>query len=203
MIAGVVLAAGRSTRMGTPKLLLTLSGRSVLRHVVDHVRASRCGEIVVVVGETADRMAEEVRAPGVRVVVNDRYREGMGTSLAAGVSVLSPDCDAAVVLLGDQPCVTPEVIDALIDAYRRTHKPIVASRYGDVTGAPTLIGAALFNEARRLEGDVGGRFLIQQHPDLVEEVQVSPSVAVDVDTPEEFARLRAALEEGATPPGSV
>lgn len=203
MIAGVVLAAGRSTRMGTPKLLLTLSGRSVLRHVVDHVRASRCGEIVVVVGETADRMAEEVRAPGVRVVVNDRYREGMGTSLAAGVSALSPDCDAAVVLLGDQPCVTPEVIDALIDAYRRTHKPIVASRYGDATGAPTLIGAALFNEARRLEGDVGGRFLIQQHPDLVEEVQVSPSAAVDVDTPEEFARLRAALEEGAAPPGSV
>ncbi len=201
MIAAVVLAAGRSTRMGTPKLLLTLSGRSVLRHVVDHVRASRCGEIVVVVGETADRMAEEVRIPGVRVVVNDRYREGMGTSLAAGVSAVSPECDAAVVLLGDQPCVTSEVIDALIDAYRRTRKPIVASRYGDVIGAPTLIGAALFNEARRLGGDVGGRFLIQQHPDLVEEVPVSPSAAVDVDTPEEFARLQAALEEGAAPPG--
>ncbi len=203
MIAAVVLAAGRSTRMGTPKLLLTLSGRSVLRHVIDHVRASRCGEIVVVVGEAADRMTEEVRVSGVRVVVNDRYREGMGTSLAAGVSTLSPECDAAVVLLGDQPCVTAEVINALIAAYRRTRKPIVASRYGDVTGAPTLIGAALFNEARRLEGDVGGRFLIQQHPDLVEEVQVSPSAAVDVDTPEEFARLRAALEEGAAPPGSA
>lgn len=203
MIAAVVLAAGRSTRMGTPKLLLTLSGRSVLRHVVDHVRASRCGEIVVVVGEAADRMAEEVRLAGVRVVVNDRYREGMGTSLAAGVSTLSPECDAAVVLLGDQPCVTAEVINALIDAYRRTRKPIVASRYGDVTGAPTLIGAALFNEARRLGGDVGGRFLIQQHPDLVEEVQVSPSAAVDVDTPEEFSRLQAALEEGTAPPGSA
>jgi len=201
VIAAVVLAAGRSTRMGTPKLLLTVSGRSVLRHVVDHVRASRCGEIVVVVGEAADRMAEEVRLAGVRVVVNDRYREGMGTSLAAGVSTLSPECDAAVVLLGDQPCVTAGVINALIDAYRRTRKPIVASRYGDVTGAPTLIGAALFNEARRLGGDVGGRFLIQQHPDLVEEVQVSPSAAVDVDTPEEFARLRAALEEGTAPPG--
>lgn len=203
MIAAVVLAAGRSTRMGTPKLLLTLSGRSVLRHVVDHALASRCEEVVVVVGEAAGRMAEEVRIPGVRVVVNDRYREGMGTSLAAGVSTLPPECDAAVVLLGDQPCVTAEVIDALIDAYRRTRKPIVASRYGDVTGAPTLIGAALFNEARQLGGDVGGRFLIQQHPDLVEEVPVPRSATIDVDTPEEFARLRAALEEGATPAGSA
>jgi molybdenum cofactor cytidylyltransferase len=203
VIAAVVLAAGRSTRMGTPKLLLTLSGRSVLRHVVDHARASQCQEIVVVVGEAADRLTEEVRSPGVRVVVNDRYREGMGTSLAVGVSALPPECDAAVVLLGDQPCVTAEVIDTLIDAYRRAGKPIVASRYGEVTGAPTLIGAALFREARRLDGDSGGRSLIQRHPDLVQEVQVSPSAAVDVDTPEEFARLRSALEGGTAPPGSA
>jgi molybdenum cofactor cytidylyltransferase len=189
--------------MGTPKLLLNLSGRSVLRHVVDHARASRCEEIVVVVGEAADRLTEEVRTPRVRVVVNDRYREGMGTSLAAGVSALPPECDAAVVLLGDQPCVTAEVIDTLIGAYRRTGKPIVASRYGDVAGAPTLIGATLFNEARRLDGDIGGRFLIQRHPDLVEEVQVPPSAAVDVDTPEEFARLRAAIEGETAPPGSA
>lgn len=189
--------------MGTPKLLLTLSGRSVLRHVVDHARASRCEEIVVVVGDAAGLLAEEVRAPRVRVVVNDRYREGMGTSLAAGVSALPAECDAAVVLLGDQPCVTAEVIDTLIGAYRRTGKPIVASKYGTVTGAPTLIGGALFNEARRLDGDIGGRFLIQRHPDLVEEVEMPPSAAVDVDTPEEFARLRAALEEEPAPPGSV
>jgi molybdenum cofactor cytidylyltransferase len=203
VIAAVVLAAGRSTRMGTPKLLLTLSGRSVLRRVVDHALASRCEEIVVVVGEAADRLTEEVRTPRVRVVVNDRYREGMGTSLAVGVSALPPECDAAVVLLGDQPCVTAEVIDTLIDAYRKTGKPIVASRYGEVTGAPTLIAAALFDEARRLGGDIGGRFLIQRHPDLVEEVQMPPAAAVDVDTPEEFARLRAALEEEAASPGSA
>jgi len=199
MIAAVVLAAGRSVRMGTPKLLLRLSGRSMVQRVVDSVRGSRCDEIVVVLGEAADRVGAEAAGDRVRLVVNDRYGEGMGTSLAAGIAALGPQCEAAVVLLGDQPCVTAGMIDALIDAHRRTRKPIVASRYGSVIGAPTLIGRALFPEARRLAGDSGGRVLIQQHPDLVDEVRFPPAAAADVDTPEEFARLRAAIERD-TPP---
>jgi molybdenum cofactor cytidylyltransferase len=202
VITAVVLAAGRSTRMGTPKLLLALGGRSVLRHVIDHVRGSRCDGIVVVVGEAADRVAAEARGPGVRIVVNERYREGMGTSLAAGIAALTPECEAAVVLLGDQPCVTAAVINALIDAHRTTGKPIVASRYGDVTGAPAFFGRTLFMDARRLSGDAGARSLIQRYPDQVAEVRLSPSAAADVDTPEELARLRAAVEEGADPSGA-
>lgn len=201
MITAVVLAAGRSTRMGTPKLLLALGGRSVLRHVIDHARGSRCDGIVVVVGDAADRVAAEARGPGVRIVVNERYREGMGTSLAAGISALAPDCEAAVVLLGDQPYVTAAVIDALIDAHRTTGKPIVASRYGDGMGAPALLGRPLFADARRLGGDAGARLLIQRYPDQVAEVPLSAAAAVDIDTPEEFARLRASVEEGTGPSG--
>ncbi len=174
----------------------------MLRWVLDRVRGSRCAEIVVVVGEAADRVAAEARGPGVRIVVNERYGEGMGTSLAAGIAVLGPECEAGVVVLGDQPCVTAEAIDALIEAHRRTGKPIVASRYGTVAGAPTLIGRVLFPEARGLTGDSGGRLLMQRHPELVEEVLLAPSAAIDVDTPEEFARLLAVLEEG-SPPGSA
>lgn len=199
MISAVVLAAGRSERMGTPKLLLRLAGRSLLQHVMDNVRGSRCGEIIVVLGEAAEQVGAEAQGDRVRLVVNPRYREGMGTSLAAGIAALAPPCEAAVVLLGDQPCVTAGMIDTLIDAHRRSGKPLVASRYGPVVGAPTLIGRALFPDARRLAGDQGGRSLIQQHPDQVEEVLLPPSAAVDVDTPEELARLRAALEEGARP----
>lgn len=199
MIAAVVLAAGRSTRMGTQKLLLPLGGRSVLRHVLDHARGSRCDAIVVVVGNEADPVAAEARGPGVRIVVNERSGEGMGTSLAAGISALGPSCEAAVVLLGDQPRITAAMINALIEAYHRTGQPIVASRYGDVTGAPTLIGSALFPEAGRLGGDVGGRSLIQRFPDRVAEVLLPPSAGMDADTPEELARLRAAVEEDAGP----
>ncbi|HYM90214.1 MAG TPA: nucleotidyltransferase family protein [bacterium] len=199
MISAIVLAAGRSERMGTPKLLLRLAGRSLLQHVMDNVRGSRCDEIIVVLGEAAEQVGAEAQGDRVRLVINPRYREGMGTSLAAGIAALAPQCEAAVVLLGDQPCVTAGMIDTLIDAYRRSGKPLVASRYGPVVGAPTLIGRALFPDARRLAGDQGGRSLIQQHPDQVEEVLLPPSAAVDVDTPEELARLRAALEKGARP----
>ena len=194
MIAAVVLAAGQSRRMGRPKLLLPLAGRSVVRRVVENARGSACGEIVVVLGEAEDRIAAEVRGPRVRVVTNARFREGMGTSLAAGIAALPADCEAAVVLLGDQPYVEASAIDALIDAYRRTGKPIIASRYGAVTGAPTLVGRALFDEARRLTGDVGGRLLMERHPDLVAEVPLPPPAAADLDTPEDFARLKKRVE---------
>ena len=85
MIAAVILAAGQSRRMGRPKLLLPLAGRSVVGRVVENARGSACGEIVVVVGEAEDPIAAEVRGPLVRLVVNGRSREGMGTSLAAGI----------------------------------------------------------------------------------------------------------------------
>ena len=138
-----------------------------------------------------------MRGALVRLVVNGRYREGMGTSLAAGIAALPAHCEAAVVLLGDQPCVDAGAINALIDAHRRTGKPIIASRYGAVTGAPTLLGRALFAEARDLTGDVGGRFLIERHPDLVAEVSLPPLAAADLDTPDDLARLKERIEGGA------
>lgn len=199
MIAAVVLAAGRSTRMGRPKLVLEIAGRPVIQHVLGHVRRSHCDRIVVVVGDAADGVVQDARGPGVQIVVNERHREGMGTSIAAGISALPPECEAAVIVLGDQPRVTAASINALIDAYRTAGKPLVASRYGAVTGAPTLVGRALFDEARRLTGDVGGRWLIDRHPDLVAEVPLSPDLAVDLDTPEEFARVRAAIETDSPP----
>ena len=194
MIAAVILAAGRSQRMGAPKLLLDLSGRSLLRRVIDNVRGSRCQEIVIVLGAEAERVAAEARGPGVRFATNERYREGMGTSLACGIAALDPSCEAAVILLGDQPFVGSAAIDALIAAHQRTGKPIVASRYGGVAGAPTLIARRLFTEAQGLAGDVGGHALMQQFPELVAEVPLPDAAAVDVDTPQDLTRAGAMLQ---------
>ncbi len=177
--------------MGAPKLLLEVGGRTLLARVIAAARASRCDDVLVVVGEQADRVGREAARAGVRSILNPRYAEGMGTSLAAGIAALSPDCEAAVVLLGDQPCLDPAVVDALIEAYHATGKPIVAARYGAVVGAPTLIARALFAEAARLSGDTGGRPLIQRHPDLVAEVPLgSEASSWDVDTPEDLERFR-------------
>jgi molybdenum cofactor cytidylyltransferase len=120
----------------------------------------------------------------------------MSTSLAAGVAAQPPDCEAAVVLLGDQPRVTAAAVDRLIAAYRATGKPMVVSRYGSVTGAPALIARPLFDDVQTLRGDMGARRLAARHPERVAEVALDAEQALDVDTPEDFARLRRALESG-------
>lgn len=204
MITALVLAAGRSQRMGSPKLLLTLRGHTLVGRVIAAARASRCDDVLVVLGEMADRVGQEAKAASARTVLNPRYREGMGTSIAAGIAALAPECDAVVVLLGDQPRVGADAINALIDAHRTTGKPLVASRYGNVVGVPALVARPLFAEAAALSGDVGARPLVMRHPDLVVEVPLPPEASLDVDTPEDLARLREAVDsevvEGETSP---
>lgn len=175
--------------MGRPKLLLPLRGKSVVAWVIDAAVRSRCDEVLVVVGEAAEQVADEATRCGARTVLNPRFAEGMGTSLAAGVGAVVPACEGVVVLLGDQPGVTPRHVDLLIDAYRATGRPIVTSRYGAVRGAPTLFARALFPELLSLTGEAGGRTVLDRHLDLVVDIPMDSSVLWDVDTPEDYARL--------------
>jgi len=200
MIVALVLAAGRSMRMGSPKLLAPVGDRPLLAHVLDAARGSRCDDVLVVLGDRADEVGEVAARAGVRTLTNARYAAGMGTSVAAGIAALPPTCEAVVVLLGDQPFVTPAIIDALIEAYRTTGMPLIVSRYGTARGAPTMIGQRMFAEARALTGDVGGRVLLERHPDLVAAVDLGPGTASwDVDTPEDLARARRALDPASSP----
>lgn len=193
MIAAIVLAAGRATRMGEPKVLLRLGGRTLLAHVLAAAQASRCELVLVVAGPNAGEVRREAEPFGARVVENPRYAEGMATSLAAGVAALPPECDAAVILLGDQPRVGAAAIDRLIAAHRETGKPMVLSRYGETAGAPTLIARPLFPDVATLTGETGARRLVAGRPDLVAEVPLAREEAWDVDTPEDLERLRRAV----------
>ena len=197
MIAAVVLAAGRAVRMGSPKMLLRVGGERLLARAVRTARASRCDEVYVVVGADAEAVSAVVRDGGARPVANPRYPEGMGTSVAAGIAALPHDCEAAVVMVGDQPFVSADALNALIDTYRRTGRPLVASRYGAVLGAPMLIGRALFEEALALDEDVGARVLLRRHPELTSEVDVGEGPASwDVDTPDDLERARREIGSG-------
>lgn len=201
MIAAIILAAGRATRMGEPKVLLPLGNRTLLAHVIAAARSSKCDAVLVVAGSRAGDVRREAEARGARVVDNPRYAEGMATSMAAGIAALPPDCEAAVVLLGDQPRIGAAAIDRLIDAYRATGKPMVLSRYGGVAGPPALIARALFSEVAALSGDAGARAVAARHPDRVAEVTLAADEAWDVDTPEDLARLRQTLEGDRPGPG--
>ncbi len=186
-IGAVVLAAGPSTRMGRPKLLLTHTGVPLLRRAVD--AAAGCADVVVVLGANADQYRPLLDGTSARIVVNQYYGEGMSGSIQLGIEALGDDIDAAVIMLADQPFVDAEIIGRLIETYRTSGKKIVACQYGDVRGVPALFDRALFLELLLVTGDQGARTVMETYPGHVAVVAIPAAAADDIDTPEDARRL--------------
>ncbi|HEV7678129.1 MAG TPA: nucleotidyltransferase family protein [Candidatus Dormibacteraeota bacterium] len=191
--AGIVLAAGASSRMGSPKQLLPVDGRPLLEVVVAAACDSSLDDVVVVLGANADTVRDAVQLGRARAVVNHRHAEGMSTSLQAGIAALGAGVDRAVVILGDQPDVSASLIDALLDAQATSGLPASALSFGGLLHPPVVLARSMWPDLLALEGDVGCRKLIRAHPDLVAAVPatVPHDHPVDIDTPEDFARLNA------------
>ncbi len=185
-VAGVVLAAGVSRRMGQPKLLLRWGGVSLLRRAAEAAVAACC-RVVVVVGPDPDRMRAELRSLPVEVVTNPGYAEGISSSLRCGLRAVL-DAPAILVALADQPAVTAKHLCALVQAYRRTGAPVVAASYAGTVGVPAVFSRELFPELLSLTGDVGAKGVIDRHRHEAVLVPV-PEAAVDVDTPEDWVQL--------------
>lgn len=189
-VSGVVLAAGASRRLGRPKQLLELDGEPLLRHTVRNALGSSLDEVILVLAGQADEIAAAVGAFGQRSVVNARFAEGQSTSLIAGLADVSPEADAALVLLGDQPLVSPSAIDRLIDAFRTERSAVVQATYGGDPGNPVLFDRSLFGELAAVTGDEGARSVVRRHRDEVVLVEVGDIAdVIDVDTEADYARL--------------
>jgi len=190
-VAGVVLAAGRSTRMGRPKLALPLAGRPLVRHAVDAALAAGLAEVVVVLGADAAAVGGALAGADerVRVVVNPRPESGQGTSLRCGLAALGAAVDGAAVLLGDQPAVGARLIAAVVAAFRAGSAPIVRPVYGDGTpGHPVVLAREVWPAAAALRGDEGARALLAAHPDWLAAVAIDGPPPADVDTPDDYTR---------------
>jgi CTP:molybdopterin cytidylyltransferase MocA len=188
-IAGVVLAAGGSRRMGRPKQLLEIRGRPLLEQVVAAACASRLDEVVVVLGADATRLRERVRWGRARTLVNPDADAGMSTSLRAAIAGLTAEVAAAMIILGDLPWLRPESVDRLIEAWEVAGRPVTASRIAGVLQPPVLVTRALWPAIGELRGDVGLRAVIRSRPELVTAVDVTvATAAVDVDTPDDWRR---------------
>jgi molybdenum cofactor cytidylyltransferase len=190
-IGAIVLAAGRSTRMGGPnKLLAEADGKPLVRHVVEAALRSTAAVAVVTGHAHAD---VEAALAGLRVplVHNPRYAEGMATSLQAGIGALSPRAKAALVLLGDMPRVSTALIDRLIAAFRAAPDcaALVPTHRGQ-RGNPVLLSRSLFPAIMALKGDAGARGLLRDLPGVVELPVDDPGILLDIDTPEALATLR-------------
>lgn len=188
-MGAVVLAAGGSQRFGRCKQLMRLHGKPLLQHALDSALNTGVDEIVLVLGADAEAILKEVEIGRARVVRNDRPEEGMSRSLKIGLAALSPDTEGALIVLGDQPFVSSEAMETLIDTFRKTHPAAVLPTYNGFRGNPVLLSRSLFDEMQKVEGDIGCRALFGNHPDQIVKVAVDdPGVIIDIDTPEDFER---------------
>jgi molybdenum cofactor cytidylyltransferase len=190
-IAAVVLAAGQSRRMGANKLVLTLEGKPVVRHVLDAIASSRIATAFVVLGHEAEQVRAALAQAGARFIINGDFDGGLSTSLKAGLAALPPDVDGAMIFLSDMPDIDPALIDRMIDAFDpgRMQAIVVPKRKGR-RGHPVLWGRGFFPLLlQETQGDSGAKHLIGQYADWVAEIEADDDgVLVDLDTPEAFLR---------------
>ena len=188
-VTGLVLGAGGSRRLGRPKQLLPYGERTLLEHTVATARACGFDQLVVPIGGAADEVRERVDLSGAEVVVNYDYGEGCSSSIAAALGAVDPRCDVLVLMLGDQPGVTPATVQALLAG--RADAPLAVCRYDDGRGHPLAFARRIFPQLADLHGDKGVWRLLDERADEVVEVRVAGNVPLDVDTPEDYQAVLA------------
>ncbi len=191
-IGAVVLAAGQSRRMGKPKLVLPWGSRTVIEHVVQILLAAGVPEIVVVTGGASAAVETVLKDYPVSLAFNPEYAQSeMITTLQIGIRALSPACQAGLVVLGDQPTIESEVVKKVMETYLDTRAAITIPSFRMHRGHPWLVARALWPELLSLDKDQSMRDFLQAHPDEIRYIPVeTPGILHDLDTPEDYQRLR-------------
>jgi molybdenum cofactor cytidylyltransferase len=198
-VAGIVLAAGASQRLGQNKLLLELEGETLLRRAVGRAIAAGLSPVLVVVGHEAERALREVAGMACQTVMNTDYALGVNESLRAGIRAVPRDIAAATVLLGDMPFVTTEMIAAVVERFRRGDVPLVVSDYEGVQAPPTLFQRALLDEFLGMGADACSRHLAKRHRSEAAVVRWPATALADIDEPGDYERAQAAVAPAGAP----
>jgi molybdenum cofactor cytidylyltransferase len=188
-VGAVILAAGRSTRMGGPnKLLSKFEGKPLIRKVVDTVCGSNAKDPIVVTGHQAELIDAALSGAGVARAFNPDYSEGFATSLITGLDAVSQQVAGALVILGDMPGVATGDLNRMIGAFRDNGgAAVVRATHNGKRGNPVIIPRAMFGEVKKLRGDTGARHLIEANDFPVVDIEIGTAASVDVDTPETLA----------------
>ena len=198
--AGIVLAAGLSSRFGTAKQLALFRGRTLLERTVETAVSSLLDRVVVVLGHRAGQIrATHLIAfdhPKVDVIENPDFKDGMSTSVRMGLEHAARTHPSVMFLLGDQPLIRPDVIDRLLSRFWASDKDICVPVFQGKRGNPAIFGRAFFDEIRSLRGDTGARGIIDAYPDRVLPIEISnPALFIDVDCREDLLRLEGHLDD--------
>jgi molybdenum cofactor cytidylyltransferase len=190
-IAVIILAAGASSRLGSPKQLLQYGGNTLLQHSVQAAIDSTARPVIVVLGAAKELMQNVIDNTHVQVVINKDWKEGMASSIRCGITELlrvHPHAIGAVIILCDQPYITPGLINELVSAHKISGKAIVASAYRGTLGAPTFFHKTIFPALLELKGDVGAKSIIRLHEAGVAAVPFSKG-DIDIDTLADYGEL--------------
>lgn len=189
-VSGLILAAGASQRFGPPKQLLPFRGTTMLGWVIAQAsRAVALDEVVIVLGRAADEVRERVDLNNLKVVENEVFNEGCASSYRAGLAALNPDADGVMILLGDQPGITPEIIDHAAQEWRAHEAPIAICSYQGRKGHPMIFARSMFEQLIGLHGDKAAWKLVDAAGGALQQIQFSLPLPDDVNTQTDFQRL--------------
>ena len=192
-ISGILLAAGESKRMGKPKLLLNLGKLNIINTTIESLLKSEIFELIIVLGHEAQKIECSLSEQDKRIkfVTNENYREGMSTSIKCGVLTASKESEAFLIALGDQPLISPKIINRLIEKYQSSGVGIVTVMHQSLRGHPVIISKKYLQEILALNGDIGARDLLKQHLDDTTSINIESSEEFfDIDRIEDYEELK-------------
>ncbi|MEO0206222.1 MAG: nucleotidyltransferase family protein [candidate division WOR-3 bacterium] len=193
MISGIVLAAGASQRMGTPKALLKIGEKTFLQHIVDILHSARVLDVIVVLGADAEEIQKSLAWFDGKIVVNENWQDGQLTSIIKGLNVLnsekSEEIHGAIICPVDHPLISQSIIVDLLQGYWKSKKKIIVPQFQNKHGHPVIFDKKLFDELRSAPLEVGAKFVVHNHPEEIFEVQVDEEgVLINIDTEEDYRK---------------
>ena len=188
-VTGIVLAAGFSRRLGQPKQLLDLDGKPLLQWAIDAANGADLDEVLVVLGDNAADILERIDLGRAKIVLNPNARQGQSASIVSGVAAANPSRSGTLLMLGDQPEITPEDLNRLLAAFDHEPDSILIVSWNGETRSPVVFGREYDDELLKLTGDRGARPLLSAHLDKLQRLPIDRPVPMDVDTEADYQRL--------------
>jgi molybdenum cofactor cytidylyltransferase len=190
-ISALVLAAGESRRMGNAKLMLPLDKNSILDKTISNVLYSYLDEVVVVIGYRSDDFLKKINKKNIKVVLNPNFKEGISSSIIAGLTCISQKSHAIMIILADQPFISSYIINKMLIKFKESKKGILVPSYNNMQGHPVIFSLKYKEELLKLKGDVGGKEIIKRFPWDVLEIPIhSKNIHIDIDTPEDYKKYK-------------